>query len=180
MIIFNDMTITTLATELYLDIGSPTYTSIPAIAYFLRGKIGLLNVMLYEEFSVDESSLEVVNSDGSALSTNAAAVLKQMYRIYDLEVLTRSTLNAAATDSIISVTDNLAGTSFQRHNKNEISKTYSSLRKDEIKALQDMVASYRILNAKPSQIAGDDTISSSWGNVYTYRPFVTRVGPYGT
>ena len=123
------MKVVDIANDIYLDSGSPTYTSIPAIAYWIRAKTGWLNVTLFEDFTVNPNA-EIYNDDGSEISQEAVSVIKQLYKVYDLEVQIRSMMNAMAADGIIKVEDHLGGTSYTRLNRNEIAKTLITLRKD--------------------------------------------------
>lgn len=175
------MKVVDIANEIYIELGSPISTTIPAIAYWIRTKAGLLNTMLYEDYTIDPVTLEILNADGSEIRPEAVAIVKQMYRVYDLEIQVRILMNALANDSILRVQDNLGGTSFVRVNKNEMAKTFLQLRKDEAKLLQDMIDSYRSLTAQPSQVAGDDTVPGYTQPYPYYRPMFTRVlgtGPY--
>jgi hypothetical protein len=172
------MKVVDIANEIYLDAGSPTDTSIPAIAFWIRSKAGWLNTVLFEDFVVDDNTLELLNIDGSEIRQEAIAVLKQLYLVHDLEGQIRKMTNALAADSILQVTDNLGGTSFTRVNRNEVAKTLILFRKDEIKLLNQMIDAYRSLTSQPQQVAGDDT-QPGYSEVYpAYRPFWTRVG-YG-
>jgi hypothetical protein len=175
------MKVVDISTEIFIEIGSPTTTSVPAIAFWVRSKLGWLNATLYEDFFLDANS-EVLNAyrDNSEISLEAVAVLVQLYKVYDLETQIRSMMNALAFNGIIEVQDNLGGTSFKRVNRNEIAKTLISLRKDEITLLKNMIDTYRSLTSQPSQVAGDDT-QPGYNHPYAhYRPMFTRVLGYGT
>ena len=100
--------------------------------------------------------------------TQRIAVIKQMYQIYDYQVQIRNNLNALASDSILSVQDNLGGVNFTRVNRNEISKTIISIRKDEVESFNKLVNAYRIHHSCPRQVAGDDFIPESHNPYLTY------------
>jgi hypothetical protein len=166
------MKVVDIANEIYIEQGSPTTTSIPAIAYWVRAKAGLLNTMLYEDFVVNDG-LEIINGDGSEIPTTVVSIVKQMYKVYDLEIQVRNLMNALASDGLIEVTDNLGGTSFKRVNRNEMAKTILQLRKDELKVLADLIDSYRSLTSQPSQVAGDDT-TPGYHQLYPAYPLMVR------
>lgn len=167
------MKIVDIANEIYIDAGSPTDTSIPAIAFWVRGKVGWVNTMVYEDLVVDPATLELTNN-GAEINTEMVSLIKQLYKVYDLEMMIRKTINAVTEDGILQVTDNLGGTSFVRVNKNEMAKTLITLRKDEIKILDEMVDSYRSLTSQPSQVAGDDTQVGYVEMYPAYRPLLIR------
>jgi hypothetical protein len=174
------MKVVDLANAIYLEIGSPTDTSIPAIAFWLRGKIGWMNTTLYEDFFLD-SALEIHNAsrNNNEMSIEAASVLLQYYKVYDIELQIRKMMNALAMDGVLEVQDNLGGTSFKRVNRNEVAKTLVLIRKDEMQLLKDVINSYRSLTSQPSQVAGDDTMSGFSEPYPAYRPMWTRVSTYG-
>jgi hypothetical protein len=158
------MKIVDIANEIFIDSGSPTDNSIPAIAFWIRGKIGSLNTLLYESFQLNETTLEILTSTGGELAYEAVAVIKQMYRIYDYEVQIRKNMNALASDNLLSISDQ--GTTITRVNRNSISQTYSTIRKDEIKMLTDLINAYRNRQGTPLQVAGDDTEVGTGGPDY--------------
>lgn len=162
------MKVVDIANEIYIDAGSPTNTSIPAIAYWIRGKIGTINNLLFEDFIINDG-FEIVDGGGDEIPIEAVAIIKQMYRLYDYEVQIRNNMNALATDSLLEVTDNFGGAGFRRINKNEVSKTLITIRKDEINAFNNLVTAYRMRGTSPVQVAGDDT-QPAWLN-----PFVTYI-----
>jgi hypothetical protein len=156
------MKIVDLATSIYLESGEPTYTSIPAIAFYLRNQIGRLNSLVFEDFTINDQG-EVVNSSGE-ISIDATAILQQIYRIYDLQVQVNNNMNAlAGTDAIIEVADKFGGQSFKKVNRNEIAKTLISIRKDEIAMLNTLIGAYHINKAKPLAVNGDDCVPAPWG-----------------
>lgn len=167
------MKIVDIANEIYIDAGSPTDTSIPAIAFWIRGKVGWLNTMVYEDLIVDPTTLELTDN-GTEINTEMVSLIKQLYKVYDLDVMIRNTINSLLSDGILQVTDNLGGTSFVRANRNEMAKTLMQVRKDEIQILNQMINSYRSLTSQPSQVAGDDTMVGYVEIYPTYHPLLIR------
>ena len=153
------MKIVDIATQIYQDAGEPSSSSIPAIAYWIRGKVGDINILLFEDFTVEETSgqYEILDADSIEISIDAVSIIKQLYQIYDYQVQIRAQMNALATDTILEFKE-IDGSAFKRTNRNEVSKTLASLRKDELETLKGMVNAYRIKKSGPAQIAGDDTI----------------------
>jgi hypothetical protein len=147
------MRVVDIANEIYIDSGSPTSTSIPAIAYWIRGKVGEINNLLFEDFSIN-AAMEIVDGDGE-ISIEAVSIIKKLYKIYDYEVSVRTNMNALAADSIIEVVDQ--GSSVRKVNRNEVSKTFVSLRNAEEESLNRLVTAYRSRTTAPTQVVGDDT-----------------------
>jgi len=160
------MKVVDLANEIYIDSGSPTNTSIPAIAFWIRGKVGVINNLLFEDFYIDQSSLEIFDANKNEISINAVAIIKQFYKLYDYDLQIRSNLNILSTDSILSVEDQ--GSKVTKVNRNEISKTLAQLKRDEIKILNDLVNAYRNNSSPPSQVVGDDTVVGVYTTTRNY------------
>lgn len=151
------MKVVDIANEIYIDSGSPTATSIPAIAFWIRGKVGEINNLLIEEFVISDA-YEITRADGTEISIEAVSIIKKLYKIYDYEVQIRTHMNALLTDSVLEVSDQ--GSSVKRVNRNEVSKTFASLKNSETTALNKLVQDYRNRAAQPGQIVGDDTVPS--------------------
>jgi len=157
------MKVVDIANEIYIDAGSPTSTSIPAIAFWIRGKVGELNNLIFEDFDIDDDTFEILDGDGNEIPIEAVSIIKKMYKVYDFEVQIRSNMNSISTDSIIEVTDQ--GSSVRKINRNEVSKTFASLKSTEQQALKDLITAYRMRGASPTQVVGDDTIPGRYGEV---------------
>lgn len=150
------MKIVDLANELFIEMESPTSTSISAIAFYLRGQIGKINNLLFEDFQLD-GNYEIIDGNGNEISDNAAAILKTIYRVYDYSSQIRSNFNAISTDSVLRVEDN--GSSVTKINKNEVIKVLASLKSNEEQNLKDLVTAYRLKQSTPTSVNGDDDIA---------------------
>lgn len=156
------MLVVDIAQEIYMEAGEPTTTSIAAISFWIRAKVGAINNLISEDFSINTTTLEIYNSQGQ-ISIDAVAIIKQLYRLYDLQIQFQNTMNALAGDSLLSVVDAFGGGQFIKVNKNEIAKSFLTLRKDEMQSLNQLVNAYKINRGIPAQVAGDDTIAAKWG-----------------
>ena len=163
------MHIVDIASEIYQDAGEPTNASIPSISYWIRGKVGDINVLLYENFVIEETSgqYEILDPDDVEISSDAVAIIKKMYQIYDYQVQIRTQMNALASDTLLSFRE-ADGSSFTRTNRNEISKTLASIRKDELQSLKDLVTAYRIKKSSPLDVVGTDCDNLTLANYSTY------------
>lgn len=161
------MKVVDIANEIYLENASPSDTSVSAIAFWIRSNVGRLNAMLYETFSISETSLEILDSGGSEISILGAAVIKSMYKVYRVELDIRNILAGIGVDSVLEARDQ--DFSVRKLNKSELLKTMTSFKKDIVKELTDIVHNYRSYNGAPSQVAGDDTIAGHYdGSSYQY------------
>jgi len=159
------MKVVDIANEIYLENASPTDTSIAAIAFWLRSNVGKLNTILYEDFYVNDSSLEIFDSANAEISYIAVAIMKAMYKVYRIELDIRANINAINNDSILAATDE--GFSIKKINRSEILKTLTAFKKDTLVELNGLMHNYRSLKGMPSQVAGDDTEKGIYPHNYS-------------
>ena len=79
-----------------------------------------------------------------------------MYVVHYYDKQIRSTVGAASTDPIVEVASD--GSRVRKINKNELSKTYLALKREEYAELMDLVNAYKLRKSTPVQVAGDDTV----------------------
>jgi len=168
---------------LSISLTEPSTLSIPAIAYWVRSNVGELNNYLNTSFRVSYDDFEIseqveqsgrqpasynssVDNENLALKFEEKAVLKKMYNVHYYDQQLRSTLGAASNDPVVEVVSD--GSKVRKINKNELSKTYASLKRQEYEELTDMINAYKLRLSAPVQVAGDDTI------VGAHDPFRTQ------
>lgn len=178
------MKVVTIADELFRELGEPSIISIPSIAFWVRSNVGALNNLIGTSYRVLDGSSEVDLDDGDTrtllntleisqiledssgnsieveIGGDEKSILKKMYTIHYYERLLRSNLTSLATDSVISVSDD--GSSVTKVNKNEITKVYNSIKKQEVEDLKYLVQGYKQSKAVPKQVAGNDTIDGNY------------------
>ena len=156
-----------MAQELYFELGQPTDLSVPAISYWLRNNIGVLNNRLNKDIVIDDSTLELYPNLGEA----EKAIYKKIYECYFYDLKIKQTLNSINNDTLLEVTD--GGGTVRRINRNETSKIYLEAKKQSFSELEVMVRDYNINDAGPLQVAGDDTVAGSFitDKYFSIRPF---------
>jgi hypothetical protein len=156
------MKVVDIADEIHRELGSPTDYGVSAIAFWVRTNIGELNNLIMASYSVNASTLEIQDDcdTPNEITPEAVSLLKKMYNIhyYDLEI--KKNLISISTDAVIEVADQ--GSSVRKINRNEVSKTLSNLRKQEVDGLADLITAYRSRSAEPRQVAGDDTVEGEY------------------
>jgi len=145
-----------ISDELFNELGEPDQISIPSIAFWLRTNIGDLNILINKKFYIDETTLEIASEDTDTFGNIEKSIFKMLYAIHYYERLFRNALYAATQDSVVSISDE--GSSVTKINKNELAKNYASLRKQINDELMVLTKNYNINEAKPLQVAGDDSI----------------------
>lgn len=159
------MKVVDIANEIYLENSSASDTSIPAIAYWIRSNIGRLNVITYEDFYVNDTTLEILDSSGIEISYLATSILKTIYRTYRIDLDIRAHLTAISNDSILEASDE--GFRVKKINRSELLKTLTLLKKDTLAELTNLAHNYHSLKGLPSQIAGDDTEKGIYTHNYS-------------
>jgi hypothetical protein len=146
------MKVVDIADEIFRELAYPSDLSLPAIAFWLRSNIGTLNNVINSTYAVLSSTLEF----DTDLTDQEKSIFKKLYNIHYYDLKIRSTLGAAANDAILEVSSD--GATVKKINKNELSKTYVSIRRLESEELTKLVFSYKQNASSPLQVAGDDTL----------------------
>ena len=149
------MTISDISDEIYSEAGEPSDTSVAAIAYWTRNKLGYLNTRIYTSYSLN-SSYEIVDEDGNSITIEATSILKKLWLIERYDYLIRTSLTSLDSSSVIEIRDD--GSSVKKSDRNQTIKTLKELKKDELQELDFLIASYKIRGASPSGISGDDDV----------------------
>jgi len=148
-------TVTSIAQEIYEEMGEPEDFSIAAIAAWVRRNIGGLGNMLNISYEINSSTLEITPN----LSDIEKYIFKKMYSIYFFDIKIKSAGSLALSD-YTSIKDDFG--SVQKLNTNEILKGFYQIRQQEYKELQDFVNKYELNEVSPLQVAGDDTIPGTY------------------
>jgi len=148
------MKIVDIADEIFRELDQPTDASIPQIAFWIRVNVGTLNNLINTEYTIDTTTLEISPDP----DIEEKSILKRLYVVHFYDLKLRGSLGAAAQDSILEVTAD--GATVRRLNRNETSKVYLSLKRQEQEELHKEVGSYKLKKSAPIQVAGDDTVST--------------------
>ena len=180
------MKIVDIADEIYRELGEPSSLSIPAISFWIRSNVGELNNRLNTAFKIYDHGTEAYEFSGSfkesqyvpqafneatgavglgdpsslTIEPDEAAILKKMYFVHYYDKKIRSTIGAASSDPVVEVASD--GSRVRKINKNELSKTYLALKKEEYSELTDLINAYKLRKTSPLQVAGDDTVRAEF------------------
>jgi len=157
------MKVVDLANQIWLENASPTDTSIPAIAFWIKTNLGKLNSLTYESFVVDPTTQEIFNGGWgtqaipqNALYSLAANIIKHMYKVYRTDLDIRATINSLSNDTVLEAGDE--NFKIKKVNRTEVLKVLTQIKKDTLEELEKMVHYYRSYNGSPDAISGDDTV----------------------
>jgi len=158
-----------IAQEIFKELGEPTSSSVPAIAFWIRANIGQLNNYLKESFTIN-NSYEIINENNQEINIEAAAILKKMYALHDYDLKIRANIVSISSSDILSISDK--GKSITKVNKNEVTKALTTLKREEYMALQKLIQAYNIRESSPIQVVGDDTEVGSYSKYRTYNRLI--------
>ena len=189
------MKVVDIADEIFRELSEPSTISIPSISFWIRSNVGELNNRINTTFKIKENAPDAYEFSGSfinasnepqafneatgalglgnpsivAIQPEEASILKKMYTVHYYDQQIRTTVGAASSDPIVEVASD--GSRVRKINKNELSKTYISLKKEEYSELKDLINAYKLRKASPVQVAGDDTVRGQYAidnNGYPY------------
>ena len=119
-----------------------------------------------------ESSLPAIVS----IQAEESSILKKMYIVHYYDQQIRATVGAASSDPVVEVASD--GSRVRKINKNELSKTYISLKKEEYSELMDLINAYKLRKSSPVQVAGDDTVVGQYSIDYDGYPYNRTASNY--
>ena len=120
------MTITGLANEIYLELGSPSDLATGAIGFWAQTNIGSLNNFINSNFVLTDNE---IYETGVIIAEQEASILKKMYMVHYYDLKLKSNITSLDTDSIVEVKDDEY--SVKKVNKNEINRVISQVKKQE-------------------------------------------------
>ena len=147
------MKIVDIADEIFRELDQPTEISIPQIAFWVRVNIGTLNNLIFTEFAIDDTTLEI--SPDPAIEEKS--ILKKLYTTHFYDMKIRTVLGAASMDAVVEVSAD--GATVRKVNRNQTSQILTTIRKQEQGILEGLVENYKLNKAVPRQVAGDDTVA---------------------
>lgn len=160
-----------IAVEIYSELDSPSNITTSGVAYWLRSNVGKLNNSIFTTFNAPSTNTgafyQSIGDSTVDMTDKEKDVLKAFYELNYYTRQVTATMGAAALDTVIEITSD--GASVRRINKNEMSKTWLQMKKDTYKELQDKINAYKIGEASPEQVAGDDTITTDREEIETIR-----------
>jgi len=163
-----------IADEIIRELNEPTDINIAGVAFWLRTNIGDLNLLINKKYYIDDDTQEVAIpvDSGDVFGDIEKSVFKMLYVMHYYERLFRNALGAASTDSTLEISQN--GFMARKINKNELAKTYAQLRKQIADELQILTKNYNLNEARPLQVAGDDTYEEG-NRPYNYNSYIRNL-----
>lgn len=152
------MKIVDLSDQIFRSLASPDDINIPSIAAFLRfnTNLGKLNNLLGTDFSINDTTLEIVDSSGVEIDSNAASVYEIIYSLNYLDRQIRRNLGAGSVDvNILQEATSDNGT-LRFLSRNSVAQSYIQMKKDLQVQLNSLVNKYCYRAARPVSVDGDD------------------------
>ncbi len=137
------MIITSIADEIFSELGEPDIISVPSISFWLSSNFGTLNNLITTSYIL--TNLEI----DPELADNEKSIFKCLYFLYYFRRQVDRNLGAAAYNSFSEVTE--GNRTVRRTNKNEIAKTFMQLLGSYQNQLDQEVLAYRMNGAGVTQ-----------------------------
>lgn len=155
------MKLVDLADQTYRNLSSPDDISIPSIAAYYRFGVNLgeLNSLLGKNYSVDENSLEIVESDGTEIGIDEAAIYELIYNLDYYKRQIRRYLGAGSVDVMILESATSDGGNLKFVNRNNIAASFSKLKTETQEELNKLINYYKFGKGRATQVTGDDIIT---------------------
>lgn len=133
------------------QLGQSNLTTVPEIAFWVRNHgVGALNSLIFTSFSIDSTTQEI----SPDITIDEQSILSQLYLIKFFQTQANSFLGAAGVKDTIEYSEK--GHTIRKLNKNEISKTFISLKNQAREDLNQLIGFYKIKKASPRDVSGYD------------------------
>lgn len=142
--------ISDIAQEFHEDVDGPTDYSVGALGFWIRGRVGELNNLLFQSFALNDAGDEI----SPPIGDQEKAVLRSMFMIYWHGRIIRQ--NLTNFNYVVELTSD--GGTVRKAQPSQHAMAFQKLRSDEIENLKDLVNTYRISKGAPTQVAGIDCI----------------------
>ena len=157
------------ANSLYLTLGTPSNVSIPAICAYYRNNYGEINSLLGKDYSVDSTTLELNESDGTEIGADEISIFNLLYEIKYYTRESRNFMGVGGVDQVLSAKSDGGEISFV--NRNTSSAQYIQLRRDTTEQLNKLLNYYRFSKTRSLDIQGDDIyVVNTAGEIGTNNP----------
>jgi len=124
------------------------------VSGWLEANIGELNVLLNEDFSIDESGNFL-----PPFCPEEEAIYTELYSMHYYEKVSRDVLRGITDGSTAGgdwVLLKEGDTTIQKQNKNSIARTLNLFKQESSQKMNDLVSKYNMYKASPLQVYGAD------------------------
>ena len=137
---------------------SSSLVSIASIAAYYRNNIGKLNNLLNKDYSINSTSLELLDSGGTEIGAEEFAIYEKIYIIGFYDRMIRNSLGAGSVDQVTEVSSD--GGTVRFLNRNLVSQNYIQVRKELREELKQMLNHYKVAKYSPLSVTGDDLVTT--------------------
>ncbi len=152
-------TVTSLAEEIFCELGEPATVSSFSIELWIRNNIGRTRTFLGKTYELVDTG--DVNEFSPSLDGGSKAFLKLDYTLYFYNLLLNSLLGAAGYEVQVVESD---GAMVRTVDKNQLSKTYSDVLKTLREERKDLINFYRNDNHAIKKVYSEDAYYSELNN----------------
>lgn len=152
------MKIIDFADSVFRNLNSPDDISVVSIVAWARFgiNIGKLNSLLGKNYSLDTTTLEILDTDGVEIGDDEAAIYELIYKINYYDRQTNKFLGAGGTDVTILQEATSDGGTLRFTSRNEIAKSFMQIRNGLKTELDKLLNYYKFGKSRAVQVIGDD------------------------
>ncbi len=143
------MNVTTIADELYRELGEPNDISISSIIFWLTSNIGALNNYLGTSFSIVNP--ETAPTIDPEITENQKVIFKILYWIHYFKRQVSKNLGAAAYQNILEIRE--GNKTVERAKKTDVAAAFGEQLKELKSDLSGMILAYKMNAAAPLQVS---------------------------
>lgn len=154
-------TVTSLATEIYTELGCPSNVSVLSIELWIKGNIGRTKTFLSKEYEIVDDGIP--DNFSPELDAGSKLLLKTDYELYYYNLKVNELLGAAGYD-VQSVESD--GAVVRTIDKNQLSKTYLQFLSQLKEARKDLINFYRNDNHQVKKVYSEDAYYTNYSNTF--------------
>lgn len=153
------ITVSGLSSEILSGLYDPSDLTSANTEYWVRTNLGMLNVSIHGNFALSGSGNDMsITGDSPVWDNRIKDIYKKIHEVDYYSKQIRTLLPANSSNQLLET--NSDGGRLKFINKNEMAKTYKSLRDESQMELKKMTSQYNYGQSMPSQVSGDDIFTT--------------------
>ena len=162
------LSVTDISNNIFInETGQSSLTTIPEIAFWVRSSgLGALNSLIYQSYTINDTTLEI---EPDTFGIDEYAILAQLYVLKFIQFQINGLIGASGLVGNEIIEWSEKNHTIRRQNRNEVSKSWITLKSQANDNLKDLIGSYKVNRSGPRQIIGLDGISTlgeGWYDAY--------------
>lgn len=162
------MQVVDIANNLWInEVNQSNLVSVPELAFWIRSSgLGALNSLIYASYTINDTTLEI---EPDTFGIDEYAILAQLYVLKFIQLQINGLIGASGLVGNEIIEWSEKGHTIRKQNRNEVSKSWITLKTQANENLNQLIGSYKINRAGPRQVIGIDglyTVGEGWYDAY--------------